>query len=100
MAIKLDLSNEQLDEVKCILKTFIPERPVCVFGSRVNGKARLYSDLDIAVYGDYPLSLDKLATLREAFDESNLPFKVDIVDYLTASKAFQEIIDETKISVN
>ncbi len=99
MSKKLDLNNEQLAEVKLILKKIIPDRKVCAFGSRVNGKARLYSDLDIAIYGDYPLSLDKFATLREAFDESNLPYKVDLVDYLTVSKAFQKIIDETKINI-
>lgn len=100
MSRKLDLSDDQLSEVKSILNTFIPERTVCAFGSRANGKARLYSDLDIAVYGNHPLSLDKLALLREAFDESDLPYKVDIVDYLTISNEFQKIIDETKVSLN
>ena len=100
MSQKLDLSDDQLSEVKSILNTLIPERSVWVFGSRANGKARLFSDLDIAIFGDHPLSLDKLALLREAFDESDLPYKVDIVDYLTISKEFQKIIDETKISLN
>jgi type I restriction enzyme S subunit len=100
MSRKLDLSDDQLSEVKSILNTLVPDRRVCAFGSRANGKARLYSDLDIVIYGARPLSLDKLALLREAFDESDLPYKVDIVDYLTISKEFQKIIDKTKISLN
>ena len=32
--------------------------------------------------------------LREAFEESDLPFRVDIVDYNTVSEAFRAIIEE------
>ena len=33
--------------------------------------------------------------LREAFEESDLPFRVDVVDYRTVSEAFRAIIDQS-----
>lgn len=54
-------------------------------------------DLDLAVCGNKPLSLDKMSLLKEAFDESSLPWKVDVVDYSTVSADFQHIIDAHKI---
>ena len=62
------------------------------FGSRVRGGARATSDLDLAVLGDAPLSFETLAALRNAFNESNVPYKVDVVDWAATSEAFHEII--------
>jgi predicted nucleotidyltransferase len=75
--------------------------PVAVwaFGSRVNGRAKKYSDLDIAVLSDKPLSLYDYATLKEAFDESDLPYRVDIVDWAAVTETFQAIIQKNKITI-
>lgn len=63
-----------------------------VFGSRINGKARPTSDLDLAYYGPQPfLEIDQL---EEAFFESDLPFTVDIIDLNTCSQEFLEMIQE------
>ena len=63
-------------------------------GSRVTGHAKPFSDLDLVVMGDEPLSLTTLAEIRDAFDESDLPFTVDIVEWATASAAFRRVIAE------
>lgn len=68
-----------------------------VFGSRVTGNARPDSDLDIAIKHPLPLRPGTLTKARAAFEESALPFEVDLVDYETASQAFKEIIDRTSI---
>ena len=49
---------------------------------------RRFSDLDIAVGGE-ELALDEMATLREALDESRLPFKVDVVQMAEISPEFR-----------
>lgn len=92
MPAELDLKPEELRIVREILKKYIPDRQVLAFGSRVNGKARKYSDLDLVVMGETPLSLSTLATLAEAFSESPLPFKVDVVDWATTKENFREEI--------
>ncbi len=51
---------------------------VWLFGSRATGRARRYSDLDLAIDAGRRLSLDELAELAEAFSDSDLPYKVDL----------------------
>lgn len=89
----LDLTPDQLAEVRQILQLQIPERTVRVFGSRVNGTAKPFSDLDLVVMGDVPLAFRQLAALKDAFAESNLPFRVDVMDWATTSAEFRAIID-------
>jgi len=88
----LDLSPIYLTMATAILKQFIPEYEVWAFGSRVTGTARRYSDLDLAVITDQPLDFGFLGELRDAFSESDLPFKVDVVDWGSTSTEFREII--------
>jgi predicted nucleotidyltransferase len=86
-----------LTTVRAILRRHVPEREVWVFGSRATGTAKEYSDLDLAVIGDIPLDLGQLALLENDFDESELPFKVDVVDWATASEPFRQIIRKTAV---
>lgn len=88
----VDLSPEQLTIVQNILLEHVPDKEVRAFGSRVNGSARTFSDLDLAVIGDTPLTMNQLGLLRTAFDKSLLPWTVDIVDWSTTSDRFREII--------
>ncbi len=88
----LALSPEQLQEVLRILAQHVPTLEVRAFGSRVKGTAKPYSDLDLAVMTTSPLTLAQEAALREAFDESNLPFKVDVLDWAATAPGFQQLI--------
>lgn len=83
-----------LKAVLTMLARHVPDRDVRVMGSRVTGRAKPFSDLDLVVMGDEPLDLCTRGQLRDAFDESNLPFAVDIVEWASASAAFRRIIDE------
>lgn len=65
-----------------------------VFGSRVQGNAKPFSDLDLAVMGETALDFRQLAALKDAFADSNLPFRVDVVDWATTSEAFRRIIED------
>jgi type I restriction enzyme S subunit len=44
-----------------------------------------------------PLSFEIKADIEAAFDESDLPFKVDIVDWAETSESFHGIIDNCKL---
>ena len=88
----IDLSATYFTIVTGILQRLIPDYEVWAFGSRVTGTARKYSDLDMTVISDQPLDFGLLGNLRDAFSESDLPFKVDIVDWSSTSAEFKEII--------
>ena len=53
---------------------------VWVFGSRATGRTRRFSDLDLLVETLSPLDWAQQAALQEAFEASDLPFRVDVVE--------------------
>jgi predicted nucleotidyltransferase len=94
----LQLSESELSEVRRVLCEHLPSSIVVhVFGSRAGGNPKPWSDLDLVLEGEGPLAGDLLAELAEAFDESALAYKVDVVDRKTVSDAFGAIIDAHKI---
>lgn len=97
MTGQIDITPEEQSIVLRILNEIVPDREVRAFGSRVTGKAKPFSDLDLAIIGDEPLSLETRARLEEAFSESNLPWKVDILDWLKVDTDFQNIIKNSWI---
>lgn len=67
-------------------------REAVLFGSRAKGNYKKGSDIDIAVKG--PVEKDALAQLIMAFDESLLPYFVDVVVYANLeNEALREHID-------
>ncbi len=86
----LDLRDGELAILRSCLGTYLPsDARAFAFGSRVDGSARRYSDLDVALVWDRPLDLDTMATLAEALSESDLPFKVDLVDAALLDPVFR-----------
>ena len=93
----LAVAPEQLAEIRAILARHLPENvSIGVFGSRAGGNPKPWSDLDLVLEGPEPLPFSLLGTLAEAFDESALPWKVDLVDRRAVSEAFGRIIDATR----
>jgi predicted nucleotidyltransferase len=90
----IDLVPQHLEKVRTILGQRVPQCEVRAFGSRVNGTTEGYSDLDLAVAGPGKLSDDVLRGLKEAFEESDLPFRVDVLDWHAISREFQKVIEK------
>ena len=89
----IDVSYEHLETVKRILANHVPNCEVRAFGSRVTGKAKSYSDLDLAIVCDKRLDFDTLRLLKEAFETSDLPFRVDVIDWHAISEGFRSVIE-------
>lgn len=88
----IHIDKHQLDIVRQILEKQIPNKKVVAFGSRVRGDFKANSDLDLCVIDKEPLSLSDMGRLREAFSNSDLPMKVDIVEWQSINNDFQKII--------
>ncbi len=98
MTAALELSPDEHAQVLAILGEHLPPNvKVWVFGSRAGGSPKPWSDLDLVLDGPDVLPLSLLAALAEAFDESALPWKVDLLDYSTVSPQFRAIIDRDKL---
>jgi len=93
----IDLDQTQLKLVKRILSAFVPDRRVVAFGSRVQGTAVEYSDLDLILLGDEPLEPDDLSELRHALAESDLSIRVDVLEWSRLSLSFRRAIERTPV---
>jgi len=88
----IELSQDNLAIVRSILKSLVPEYEIWAFGSRIAKTARKYSDLDLAIITDKPLDFSLLGQIRDTFSASDLPIKVDVLDWSTLSDEFKGII--------
>ena len=68
-----------------------------VFGSRARGDHRKLSDLDLCYYENIPLNI--ISHIREDFEESNLPYTVDLVNWNTCDTNFQTLIKPDLIEI-
>lgn len=71
----------------------MPDAEIIAFGSRIHGTAKTWSDLDLAIKPKSARDLKLTAEVKEAFQESELPFRVDIIDWNDISPAFRKAIE-------
>ena len=100
MTFPIDIRSHDLSIVQQILRaTLPPHAKVCVFGSRATGKTKRSSDLDLAIDAGRPLTQNENFALGDAFDESDLPYKVDLVDMHNVSETFKAIIERDMVAL-
>ena len=66
---------------------------VWAYGSRVTGNARRYSDLDLVAFPS-PDQGKQVQELREAFEESDLPFRIDLFSWSEIPASFHQGIKQ------
>lgn len=77
----LEVQPNHLAIVHDILAAHLPAHAkVWAFGSRVSGRVKPYSDLDLLIDAGRRMTISESANLSEAFSESDLPWKVDFID--------------------
>jgi uncharacterized protein len=89
----VDLKPREIEVVRNILNRFVPEAEIIVFGSRIYGTAKLWSDLDLAIKAVSSLDWKLLAEFKETFQESELPFRVDVLDWNDIAESFSRAIE-------
>ena len=95
----IDLRPDHWAIVCHVLQRHVPHRKVLAFGSRATWTAKDYSDLDLAILGDETLPLSTKSALAEDFSDSDLPFKVDLVDWMSIDDVFRDIVRRDGVEV-
>lgn len=93
------VSEEELKIIENILEPFKDKYGFFAYGSRVKGNFRELSDLDIMVKGKEPININDKEELKEKFDNSNLSYVVNLVDYFSLTESFYNIIKEDLIKI-
>lgn len=93
---KLKIEDRHLKIVLDILKKYPYD--FYAFGSRAHGNPRKLSDLDLCYYDNIPLVIK--AKIEENFENSNLPYTVDLVDYNIIDNSFKNNIKNDLVLVS
>lgn len=86
--------NIHLERLKRIVSDFIDDKDVKIFlfGSRARGDNAPASDVDIGIIHGPGFNKGKISLLRERIEESNIPYKVEIVDLMETSERFRDSV--------
>ncbi len=99
---ELDLKDKYVKFIKDTVYTVLPDVEIFIYGSRVQGKSREYSDVDIALQtqDNSEIQFDKLLKIKSVFEDSTFPYKVDIVDLQSLNENFLHIIEKDLKKIN
>nr|CRH07214.1 Protein of unknown function. Containing restriction endonuclease, type I, S subunit, EcoBI domain and nucleotidyltransferase domain [Candidatus Magnetococcus massalia] len=93
---KIDITPSQRKTVLALLERYIPNTETWVYGSRVTWRSSPKSDLDMVVFS-VPDQKHRVADLKEAFEESSLPFRVDLFIWDEVPEQFRKQIEGQRI---
>ena len=95
------LDTSVLNQISTLLTQNLQSKKnylVYVFGSRARGTHRQYSDLDLWIECDPPLTSAEKTNLDDIFEDSDLAITIDIVTPETCLKAYEpQIKNEMKL---
>ncbi len=89
------LSKEHEKLIFDTIKFFFPKAQIIVFGSRIAGNHKPFSDIDISLKDTHPLALAKWSQMEEVFAESDLTVMVDLSDFHLLTEDFQKHVLST-----
>ncbi len=89
----IDLAPHHLETVRRILAEHMPDCEVRAFGSRAKWEGQDYSDLDLAVVCEDESNGQAIEHLKEAFENSDLPIRVDVLDWHAITEDFRKAIE-------
>ena len=97
----LDLPPAYLQMLLPIVRAHAPDAEVWAYGSRVGGQGHEGSDLDLVVRNPERLDMPQkhLHHLRDALNESNLPFLVEVLDWARIPEEFRREIEHRHVAV-
>ena len=86
------------DTLLALLKRHLPDTTVWAYGSRVKGNARAQSDLDLVAFASPEQKLS-VFILKEALEESDLPFRVDLLIWDEIPASFHREIERDYVTL-
>ena len=100
MSSALEIRPIDLVRVWDVLDRALPtDAQVYVFGSRATRRAKRGSDLDLAIDAGRPLSAAETGRIADGFEESDLPYRVDVIDLQSASAEMTSVVTRDMIDL-
>ena len=99
MSDSIHLKPAHRAELVSLLQEHLPGVEVWAYGSRVNGRSHDGSDLDLVLRGPElkKIPIGQLSDFMDAFQESNIPFLVEVRDWARLPENFHQEIEQEHI---
>ena len=94
----IDLDKKYADYIKNIIAQNLDNYKLYIFGSRVKGSKKKYSDIDIAIASNELTSQIK-SKLEFIFENSTIPYKIDIIDLNNITEKFKSLIEQDLVEL-
>jgi len=90
------------NEIKSIIFRYLDptETKAFLFGSRATGINVKFSDIDLGFESDKKIPYRVVSDIEEEFENSNLPYSVDVVDFSKVSNNFKAVAMKNIIYLN
>ncbi|MDF1797405.1 MAG: nucleotidyltransferase domain-containing protein [Coxiellaceae bacterium] len=88
----INLEQDQLILLKKLLQQYVPQYEVRLFGSRITDNIKPFSDIDVVIMNDMPIATKDLSLFTFALSESDLRYRVDVVEWCDLDQSFQQRI--------
>ena len=80
-----------------LVSALVPNAKIYLFGSRARKTHGPRSDIDIALDAGHELERVMVGEVRDILNASNIPYKIDVVDFYGVSDDMRQFIDKEKI---
>lgn len=89
--------NKFKKEIKSLIGKYLDlnKRQLIIFGSRVNGKASKWSDIDVGILGLEKIPSNVMSNIKEDLEEMPILYKIDVVDFASANQRFRDVALQT-----
>ena len=98
LARNIDITAGQYRTLLALLQRHLPDTEAWAYGSRAKRTSNPKSDLDIVVFST-PDQRARVGDLREALEESNLPFRVDLFVWDDVPNSFRKQISADHVAI-
>ena len=92
----IDINPRDREILFSLLERYLPQTAVWAYGSRVSGHALPCSDLDLVVFSNAEQKR-RISLLKEALDDSNLSFRVDLLEWDSLPDSFKKEIENSHV---
>ena len=93
----MNVRSEDKKKIIDLICAVLPNATIYLYGSRARSDHSQRSDVDIAIDIGDKITFGKLGEVRSILDASNVIYRIDVVDYQSASGKFRTLIDKDKI---
>lgn len=94
----IDLEQKYIEFIKETVSSMLHNYKLYIFGSRVKNRAKKYSDIDLAI-DSQELTPQIKTKLEFTFENSTLPYEVDIINLNDIDNKFKDLIQKDLIEI-